>query len=35
VTVFESLAVPPGPVQVIVKVVVAESALLVALPLVP
>jgi hypothetical protein len=34
VTVFESLAEPPAPVQVSVKVVVAVIALLVALPLV-
>jgi hypothetical protein len=34
VTVFESLAVPPVPVQLSVNVVVAESALLVAVPLV-
>jgi hypothetical protein len=34
VTVFESLAVPPGPVQASVNVVVTKSALLVALPLV-
>ncbi|HUO66484.1 MAG TPA: hypothetical protein VMV37_03060, partial [Gammaproteobacteria bacterium] len=34
VTVFESLAEPPGPVQVSVNVVVTVSALLVAVPLV-